>query len=177
MWEKIKEPPNVTKVQSHVMSVLCNVRMVLSNVRKKKENHQMWQKYSHMWCWYCTIWGWYHHMWEKNKGTTECDKSTVTCDVSTTQCDVSTTQCEDGTIKYDVLVTWYSRLPTNGYHTLKKKGYYRIIHTKNIAQISLQIEKIYIYLIYKKVAMSLQCFGTVHSVCLHCSGNSALVRH
>ena len=34
--KKIKEPPNVTKVQSHVMLVLCNVRMVPSNVRKKK---------------------------------------------------------------------------------------------------------------------------------------------
>ena len=37
----------MTKVQSHVMLVLCNVRMVPSNVRKK------------------------------NKGTTECDKSTM----------------------------------------------------------------------------------------------------
>ena len=59
----------------------------------------------------------------KNKGTTECDKSTVTCDFSTTQ-------CEDGTIKCDVLVTWYSRLPTNGYYTpppfQKKRGYSRI---------------------------------------------------
>ena len=26
--KKIKEPPNVTKVQSHVMLVLCNVRLV-----------------------------------------------------------------------------------------------------------------------------------------------------
>ena len=33
--KKIREPPNVTKVQSHVMLVLYNVRMVLSNVRKK----------------------------------------------------------------------------------------------------------------------------------------------
>ena len=30
------EPPNVTKVQLHVMLVLHNVRMVLSNVRKNK---------------------------------------------------------------------------------------------------------------------------------------------
>ena len=51
---KNKEPPYVTKVQSHVMLVLHNVKMVPSNVRKK------------------------------NKRTTECDKSTVTCDVSTT---------------------------------------------------------------------------------------------
>ena len=35
-WEKkISEPPNVTKVQQHVMLVLHNVRMVSSNVRKK----------------------------------------------------------------------------------------------------------------------------------------------
>ena len=33
--KKIREPLNVTKVQSHVMLVLCNVRIVLSNVRKK----------------------------------------------------------------------------------------------------------------------------------------------
>ena len=32
--KKIKEPPNVTKVQSHVMLILRNVRMMLSNVRK-----------------------------------------------------------------------------------------------------------------------------------------------
>ena len=87
-------------------------------------------------------------MGEKNKWTTKCDKSTATCDVGTAQCedgtikcekknkgttdcdkstvtcDFSTTQCEDGTIKCDVLVTWYSRLPTNGYCTPppKKKG-------------------------------------------------------
>ena len=46
----------------------------------------------------------------KNKGTTEYNKSTVTCDVRITQ-------CEDDTIKYDVLVTWYSKLPTNEYCT------------------------------------------------------------
>ena len=33
--EKIRKPPNVIKVQSHVMLVLHNVRMILSNVRKK----------------------------------------------------------------------------------------------------------------------------------------------
>ena len=32
--KKIKEPPNVTKVQSHVMLILRNVRMMLLNVRK-----------------------------------------------------------------------------------------------------------------------------------------------
>ena len=38
---KIRELPNVTKVQSHVMLVLHNIRMVPSNVRKKLRNHQM----------------------------------------------------------------------------------------------------------------------------------------
>ena len=36
-WEKkIREPHNVTKVQSHVISVLRNVRTVPSNMRKNK---------------------------------------------------------------------------------------------------------------------------------------------
>ena len=34
---------------------------------------------------------------------------------STIICDVSTAQCEHGTIKCDILVTWYNRLPTSGY--------------------------------------------------------------
>ena len=34
--KKLNEPPNVTKIQSHVMLVLHNVRMVPSNVRKNK---------------------------------------------------------------------------------------------------------------------------------------------
>ena len=33
--KKIREPLNVTKVQSHVIFVLYNVRMVPSNVRRK----------------------------------------------------------------------------------------------------------------------------------------------
>ena len=37
MWEKIKEPSNVTKVQSHIMFVLHNIRMEPSNVEKKKK--------------------------------------------------------------------------------------------------------------------------------------------
>ena len=36
IWEKIRELPNVTKVQSYVMLVLYNVRITPSNVRKKK---------------------------------------------------------------------------------------------------------------------------------------------
>ena len=33
--KQIREPSNVTKVQSHVILVLHNLKMVLSNVRKK----------------------------------------------------------------------------------------------------------------------------------------------
>ena len=66
---------------------------------------------------------------KKNKGTIECDKSTVICDISTTQCD-------DGTIKCDILVTWYSRLLSSGYHTPQKKGgYARITHILVIGNI------------------------------------------
>ena len=52
-------------------------------------------------------------MWEKNKETIKCDKRTVTCNIGIAQ-------CEDGTIKWDVLITWYSQLPTSGYCTKKK---------------------------------------------------------
>ena len=37
---KNKEPPNMTKVQSHVMLVLSNVTMELLNVRKKLKYHR-----------------------------------------------------------------------------------------------------------------------------------------
>ena len=53
-------------------------------------------------------------MWEKNKETIKCDKRIVTCNIGTAQ-------CEDETIKCDVLITWYSQLPTSGYCTQKKK--------------------------------------------------------
>ena len=45
---KIREPPNVTKVQSYVMLVLHNLKVVLSNVGKKYEYNRMWQKYVKM---------------------------------------------------------------------------------------------------------------------------------
>ena len=51
----------------------------------------------------------------KIKETTKCDKRTVTYDIGTTQCD-------DETIKSGVMITWYSKLPTSGYHTQKKKS-------------------------------------------------------
>ena len=119
MREKIKEPSNVTKVQLHGMLVLRNVRMVPSNVRKKKKRGTIECDKSIVTCDVGTAQceDGIIKCEKKNKGTTDCDKSTVTCDFSTTQ-------CEDGTIKCDVLVTWYSRLPTNGYRTPppKKKG-------------------------------------------------------
>ena len=40
MDKKIKEPPNVTKIQLHVMLVLHNVRLKLLNVKKKKKEPQ-----------------------------------------------------------------------------------------------------------------------------------------
>ena len=39
--KKIKEPMNVTKVQSYMMLELHNVMMKPLNVRKKKGNHRM----------------------------------------------------------------------------------------------------------------------------------------
>ena len=60
MWEKIKELPNVTKVQSRMILVLHNVRMKPSNMRKK------------------------------NKRTTKCDKSIVKCDIGIAQCEDET---------------------------------------------------------------------------------------
>ena len=64
--KKIKEPPNVTKIQSYVMFVLYNMRMEPSNVIKKK----------------------------KKKRTTNCDKSNVKCDIRTVQCEDETVKCE-----------------------------------------------------------------------------------
>ena len=47
--KKIRESPNVTKVQSHVMLVLHNVRMIASNVRKKiREPPNVTKIQSHM---------------------------------------------------------------------------------------------------------------------------------
>ena len=55
-------------------------------------------------------------MREKSKGTAKYDKRTVICNVGTAQ-------CEDETIKREKKVTWYNRLPTNGYRTpLSKRG-------------------------------------------------------
>ena len=63
--KKIREPPNVIKVQSHMMLVIYNVRKVPSKIKKKKQ-----------------------------KGTIECDKSTFICDFDTPQCEDSIIECE-----------------------------------------------------------------------------------
>ena len=65
---------------------------------------------------------------KKNKGAIECDKITVTCDVDTAQ-------CEDGTIRCDVLVTWYSKLPTSGYCTKKKKSTIELVQYNKFSTI------------------------------------------
>ena len=47
--KKIRESPNVTKVQSHVMLVLHNMRMIASNVRQKiREPSNVTKEHSHM---------------------------------------------------------------------------------------------------------------------------------
>ena len=65
--KKIKEPPNVTKVQSHVMLVLHNVRMVSSNVRKNKETTEC-------------------------KSIVTCDVSITQCEDGIIECDVLVTK-------------------------------------------------------------------------------------
>ena len=95
MWKKkVKEPPNVTKVQSYVILVLHNMKMVPSNVRKNKETtvcdkSTITCDVSNTQCEDGTI-----KCEKKNKGTTECNKSTVTCDVDTAQCENGTIKCE-----------------------------------------------------------------------------------
>ena len=65
--KKLRESPNVTKVQSHVMLVLHNVRIVPSNVRKNKGTT------------------------ECDKSTVICDISTTQCDDGTIKCDILVT--------------------------------------------------------------------------------------
>ena len=62
MRNKIKEPPNVTKAQSHVMLVLHNLRMVPSNVRKNKG------------------------ITECDKSTVTCEVCTIQCEDNTLKC-------------------------------------------------------------------------------------------
>ena len=64
MWEKIREPSNVIKVQSHVMLVFTQYENDTINCEKK------------------------------NKRTIKCNKSIFTCDVSTVQGEDSTFKYE-----------------------------------------------------------------------------------
>ena len=72
MWKKkIKEPPNVIKVQSHVMLVLPNVTMTPLNVRKNKE--------------------------PSNASKVRSYVMLVLPNMTMVKCHVGTTQCNDGT--------------------------------------------------------------------------------
>ena len=61
--KKIKEPPNMTKTQSHVILVLHNLRMILSNVRKNMSTTKC------------------------GKSTIKCDVSIAQCDNGTIKCE------------------------------------------------------------------------------------------
>ena len=80
---KIKEPPNVTKVQSHVMLILANVTIELSNVRKIKVPSNVRKVRSNVILVLPNVTVEPSNV-RKNKETIECDKSIVTCNVSTT---------------------------------------------------------------------------------------------
>ena len=105
---KIKESPNVTKVQSHMMLILHNVKMVPSNVRKKSLN--VTKVLTNVMLILPNVTMKPSNVRKKKKKTTKCDKRTFTCDVGTAQCENETVKCEKN-------VTWYIRLFTSGYRT------------------------------------------------------------
>ena len=81
--KKIKEPSNVTKVQSHVMLVLHNVSMVPSNMRKNKgttecDKSTITYDVSTIQCEDGII------KCEKKNGSTKYGKNTIICDIDTT---------------------------------------------------------------------------------------------
>ena len=86
---------NVTKVQSHVISVLHNVSMVPSNVRKKniRELLNVTKVKSHVMLVLHNVKMILSNV-RKNKETTKCDKSTITYDVGTAQYKDSIIKCE-----------------------------------------------------------------------------------
>ena len=91
--KEIREPPNVTKVQSHVMLVLCFKTGTIKCEEKNKETTEYNKStitcdVGTTQCEDSII------KCEKKKGTIECDKSTVTYDVGTAQCEDSTIKCE-----------------------------------------------------------------------------------
>ena len=82
--KKIRELPNVTKIQSYVTLVLHNMRMVPSNVRKKiREPSNVTKVQSHVMLVLHNMRMIPSNVRKKNKGTTKCDKSSVTCDIGT----------------------------------------------------------------------------------------------
>ena len=97
---KIRKPPNMTKVQSHVTLVLYNVRMVSSNVRKKKkrETSNVTKVQSRVMLVLHNVRMIPSNV-RKNKGTTEYDKSIITCEVYTIQCEDNTIKCEEKKIR------------------------------------------------------------------------------
>ena len=86
------------------MLELHNVRMKPSNVGKKWEPPNLTKALSNV----------MFELHNVTNGIIKCDKRIVTCDVETAQYDDEIVKCEN-------LVTWYSRLPTSGYRTPKKK--------------------------------------------------------
>ena len=94
--KKIKEPPNVTKIQSYVMFVFYNMRMEPSNVRKKKKEPQNVTKVMSN-----VILELYNvrmkslNVRKKYKRTTKCDKKYCQICVGIAQCDDVTIKCDN----------------------------------------------------------------------------------
>ena len=96
------------------------------------------------------MWEWNRQMWKKIKGITKCEKKMVTCDIWIAQ-------CEDGTIKCEKKVTWYSRLPINGYYT-PKKGYHRItlvVYIMSVLNLFIKLFYITVFYYYIKYKYSI----------------------
>jgi len=93
--KKLRKPPNVIKVQSHVMLVLHNMRIKLSNVRKKiRELLNVTKVLSNVMLVLPNLTMKPSNV-GKNKGVTTCDKRIVTYDVGTTQYDDGIVKCEE----------------------------------------------------------------------------------
>ena len=106
----------MTKVQSHVILILPNVTMELSNVRKKiKIPSNVTKLWSDVMLVLLNVTMEPLNVRKKKK------KKTIKFDKRIITCNAETARYEDGTIKCDVLVTWYSRLSISGNCTQKKK--------------------------------------------------------
>ena len=84
MWQKIKEPLNVTKVQLHMLLVLQNVKMESWNVWKKKKEPLNMTKVLLDVMLILSNETMEPSNVRKNKWTTECDKNIITCNIGTT---------------------------------------------------------------------------------------------